>query len=263
MRVASSVSQSCLCWITPWFPSRSFIWSVLLFQHEILFVTSWILFIGYERKRREKDPVADVIELGMRCRGKEEQVDKANSNNPLWNGDYLFSTKCSFLLSVTWAVCLSHSETFEVLWRKGKGICWFQVLHFWFPFWFLEIKFGFPKARWLFFSVLQVMTEGGWVKWGQRYVKTNDKSNSHVMSCEFSLKMYKVKTLMWVTKVKHVQRNQKARGRISMIMATWLSFSQVVGPYISSSYFASCSKWRNGRLPPANWINAQLPPREI
>lgn len=59
--------------------------------------------------------MADVTGLGMRCRGMEEQVDKTNSYNPLLNGDYLFPIKCSFLLSFSCVLGLSHSETFEVL----------------------------------------------------------------------------------------------------------------------------------------------------
>ena len=88
------------------------------------FVTSWILFlhfIGYEFKVGEKGPVTDVIGLWVRDRGKEEQVDKTNSCIPLWNGDCLFSIKCSFLLNFNWAIGLSHSETFEVLWRRERA----------------------------------------------------------------------------------------------------------------------------------------------
>lgn len=51
------------------------------------------------------------------------------------------------------------------------------------------------------------------------------------MSCEFSLKVHKVKkTLMGVTKGKHGQGIQKARGRAFMLMAAKLSLQRGLGP---------------------------------
>ena len=83
----------------------------MLFRSGILFC---YLFIHGEFKEREEDPATDVLGLGIRCRGMEEQMDKPRTitHCEMMITYFLPSTA---LLSFSWILGLSHSETFEVL----------------------------------------------------------------------------------------------------------------------------------------------------
>lgn len=132
------------------------------------------LFVRGEFK---ENPVTKIFGLGIRCRGMEEQVDKPRTITPceMMITCFLPST---VLLSFSWILGLSHSETFEVLWRRQLLI---SSPLFLVPFWVFRNKVLFPEGK---MNLLYGPHGHDWgrpVKWGPRHVKTNDTKTCHVL----------------------------------------------------------------------------------
>lgn len=119
------------------------------------------------------------------------------------------------------------------------------------------MKFGFLRARWIFFRVLWVMTEAAW-DMSKQALKVTQRSYlvNFLWRC--------IKLRLWCEWLKW---NMFSAFKNPEEESSWWWLLDYVfrGGWTlhSLSYFTFCLRWKSSRFSPANWINGQLPFKEV